>query len=367
MSHGPPCDAHWLDATALAALSDSEWADLANNASTPNPFYEHWYLRPALTHLAGDTIVRVLTVRIAGQLIALAPFVRARRYGRMPLANTQNWLHYHCFFGAPLVRSGFETAFWQSCFSAIDGVPWRGNFLHLVGLEPGSALLSALQATRRTDVVHRETRALLASALAPGAYYEHSVRKKKRKEIDRLRNRLRETGPIAFARLSQDAPVGDWTRDFLALEASGWKGRAGTALAAASDTRTFLTDAISGAHDAGRLEMIRMTVGERTVAMLINFLTPPGSFAFKIAYDESFARYSPGVMVQIENLALLDRTDIDWMDSCAVEDHPMINGLWMERRAIVRVTVPLSGKRRSAMFHAARTAEDVAARLRGRR
>jgi hypothetical protein len=55
------------------------------------------------------------------------------------------------------------------------------------------------------------------------------------------------------------------------------------------------------------------------------------------------------------------------MDSCAVEDHPMINSLWGERRGIVRVTVPLSGFRRRAEFRLCRALEDASAALRRKR
>ncbi len=95
--------------------------------------------------------------------------------------------------------------------------------------------------------------------------------------------------------------------------------------------------------------------------MLVNFLTPPGSFSFKIAHDEAFARFSPGVLIQLANLDILGRGDIDWMDSCAAENHSMIDHLWAERRSIVRVTVPLSGLRRRATYHVCRTLEQASA------
>jgi CelD/BcsL family acetyltransferase involved in cellulose biosynthesis len=101
--------------------------------------------------------------------------------------------------------------------------------------------------------------------------------------------------------------------------------------------------------------------------MLVNFITAPGGYAFKIAFDEDYARFSPGVLIKIENLKLLDRTDIAWMDSCASEDHPMINSLWAERRHIVRMTVPLAGGVRRATFHTARALERASAVVRGKR
>jgi hypothetical protein len=109
---------------------------------------------------------------------------------------------------------------------------------------------------------------------------------------------------------------------------------------------------------------LRIDVDGAPVAMLVNFLTAPGSFSFKIAFDEAYARFSPGVLIQIANLDILDRSDIAWMDSCAVENHSMINSLWGERRTLVRLTVPLAGPRRRLTFALCRLAERLAARVR---
>jgi hypothetical protein len=79
---------------------------------------------------------------------------------------------------------------------------------------------------------------------------------------------------------------------------------------------------------------------------------------FKTAYDESYARFSPGLLLQIENLDMLERPGLDWMDSCAAENHPMIDNLWTERRDIVRVTVRLAGLRRGLAYAGCRGAEE---------
>ena len=77
--------------------------------------------------------------------------------------------------------------------------------------------------------------------------------------------------------------------------------------------------------------------------MLANFLTAPGAFSYKTAFDEDYARFSPGVLLQRENLALLERDGIDWVDSCAAQDHPMIDHFWRERRVIQRRSIGIAG------------------------
>ena len=84
--------------------------------------------------------------------------------------------------------------------------------------------------------------------------------------------------------------------------------------------------------------------------MLATFLTPPGAYSYKTAFDEEYARFSPGVLLQRENLAVLDRPDIVWSDSCAAADHPMIDRIWREKRGVGRLSIAIGGILRRAAF-----------------
>jgi CelD/BcsL family acetyltransferase involved in cellulose biosynthesis len=363
----PRADSFHTEVVPLSAIPDgwdAPWAVLASRASEANSFAESWFLRASAAHIAHPESARVIAVWQGPDLLGVMPLVLAPRYGRIPVAHVENWLHFHAFLGTPLVRAGRETAFWTGVLEELDGADWAPAFLHINGLVENGPIHNALAAARRADIVLRSERALLESELSPTAYYETHVRKKKRKEIGRLKSRLAELGPVSCGRLSADDDIALWINDFLALEASGWKGRAGSALGADDSTRRFFTDAVSAAHASKKLEILRLSVGDKPIAMLVNFLAVPGSFSFKIAFDEDYSRFSPGVLIQLENLAILDRPDIAWMDSCAVSDHSMINSLWAERRSIVRVTVPLKGRRRRALFTASRSLEKASAIVR---
>ena len=359
---GPFCE----PSPALAAA----WDALAANAAEANVFAERWFVMPAIRHLpTGPDAYRLEVWAEEGastRLIALMPLALSRRYGRFPVRHVTNWRHYQSFLGTPLIAAGREKDAWRAILDALDRLPWARNFLHIDGLvEDGPVHRGLIAAAgRHCDTVYRSERALLDSPLSPTDYYERTVRKKKRKELKRLAARLAELGKVEVRRLAAADEVGPWTDAFLALERSGWKGSSGAALANAPETEGFFREAVQGAHAVGRLEMLRLDLDGRPIAMLVNFLAPPGSFSFKIAFDENYARFSPGVLIQIENYAILARQDIAWMDSCAVENHPMINSLWAERRAIVRVTVPFGAPRKAVLFHLCRMAERAAALLR---
>lgn len=345
------------------------WDRLTAEAAEPNVFAERWFVMAAFRHLriGGEPYLLQIWEEdgTSARLIALLPLVISSRYGRLPVHHVTNWRHYQSFLGTPLMAAGRELEAWQAVLDALGRMRWARNFLHVEGLvENGPVHRGLMDVGRPCDTVHRIERAMLASPLSPEAYYERTVRKKKRKELKRLSTRLAELGEVQVHRLAASEELTPWIDAFLALERSGWKGRDGAALANTPQTEAFFREAIEGARAAGRLEMLRLDCGGRPIAMLVNFLAAPGSFSFKIAFDEDYARFSPGVLIQIENYRILERPEIAWMDSCAVQDHPMINSLWAERRAIVRVTTPLGAGRGRALFHLCRTAEKAAALLR---
>lgn len=352
---------------AESEIVPAEWQELAAEASEPNAYAEPWFVLPALAHLRGEGEVRVVESRDgSGRLDGVMLLCLSNRYGRMPVRHVSNWWHFQCFMGTPLIRRNREAAFCKAVLELLDGSDWAKGFLTVAGLLEGGCVHTALQdCGRPCPTVLRNERAALASDLNAEAYLEAYVRQKKRKELRRLANRLAETGAVSFATLDRADQLEPWCDAFLQLEASGWKGERGSAFANTPATEAFFREVVTGAFAAGRLDFQRLDLDGRAIGMLVNFRTPPGSWSFKIAYDETLARFSPGVMIELENMKrVLADPDVDWMDSCAVENHPMIDKLWAERRAIVQVTVPLAGFRRRATYSLCRSAERASAAVR---
>lgn len=344
-----------LDPASLDAAFVSSWRRLADTASEPNVFHAPEFLVPAIAHCDGLRRARIIALQDDGQLCGLMPIAHEAYYGRWPVPHSQNWRHPNCFLGTPLIRPGHERAFWQTLLADLDRNPRAGLFLHLHGIATDGPVFAALQQLcaeqrRPCDIVLAEERAMLATDLPGPAYYEQVVRKKKRKELGRLRNRLAEMGDVQTVQGCDTAGLDAWLDEFLALEQSGWKGRNGSALADMAETRGLFLAASHQAHAAGKLHLIAMRLDGRPIAMLINFLSPPGGFSFKTAFAEDFARFSPGVLLQIDNLGILADQGLAWMDSCAAEGHPMIDSLWAERRHVGRVSVGLKGYVRPALF-----------------
>jgi CelD/BcsL family acetyltransferase involved in cellulose biosynthesis len=361
-----PAEARILARPLAEAIDglEAEWAELAQIASEPNAFAEHWFVAASLRTLAKGRDIKLLEARRGDALIGILLVETHRGYARLPVGIVQNWAHDQMFLYTPLVAAGEERAFWAAVLAVLDEADWAPGLLHLRGLTENGPVHRGLAEARHGVTVHREVRAFLESDLSPDAYYEQAVRQKKRKEIRRLRNRLAELGEIRASTLDDVADLDAWCSTYLALEKAGWKGEAGSTLAGSPETEAFLRETLRAGWTAGRLQFLRLDVDDTCIAMLVNFLTPPGSFSFKTVFDEDYARFSPGVLIQLENLKILDDPRIAWMDSCAAEDHPMIDSLWTERRAIVRVSVPLKGVRRRAVYALCTTLERLSASVR---
>ncbi|MFM5916363.1 MAG: GNAT family N-acetyltransferase [Novosphingobium sp.] len=331
------------------------WDGLSACAAEPNPFYESWYLLPALRAFDPEGRIKILRFAAGGDLAGLLPIQTSRRYYNWPVPHLSTWVHPNCFLGAPLVARGLEREFLRALLAWADANATGSLFLHLAQLPLSGPLYEALQTVlaeqnRHAALVHREERAMLASNLSPEAYFEASLSGKKRKELRRQFNRLAELGEVNLTRTQSEEHLPRWIEDFLALEHSGWKGTQGSALASHQSTTLLFKGALSGAASRGKLERLTLSLDNEPIAMLANFLTPPGAFSYKTAFDERYARFSPGVLVQRENLALLGNPAIEWCDSCASADHPMIDHIWRERRAIGRFSIAIGGKLRRTAF-----------------
>lgn len=341
------------------AMSDpafiAAWERLVRHAAEPNPFYEPWFLLPSLKQWGADGRVMTKAWFHQGRLSGLLPVMRSAEYYGHIVTHAKGWLHPNAFCGAPLIAAGHEDAFWRDLLAHFDGHARRALFWHLPKLPSDGPVNAALErvlaaSNRPHYIVAEENRALLTGMATAGAYLETSMSAKKRKELRRQHNRLAEEGALTFERVEGDAGLVDWTAEFLTLEAAGWKGAGGSALASGPDTRALFEQSLAGAAAAGRLERLALRLDGRAIAMLVNFITPPGAYSFKTAFDEGYARFSPGMLLQLENLALLERPDVQWADSCAVEGHPMIERLWRDKRRMVSRNIAIGGPLRRACF-----------------
>jgi hypothetical protein len=337
------------DVPSAAASLASDWDDLAVNASDPNVFFERWFLGPAVSAFGqGRNIQLAMVYRgstrkdVAPGLVGLFPVEVMPRRGL--LSKTLRLFHHeYAFLLTPLIREGHAVETWQAFLQWADSRSGC-DLVELPLIRGEGAVARAL-----ADVLYRRSAPSLISVIHPRALLRRSpsaedslaaaLTAKQRHEYARQSRRLAEQGAVDYRRL-ETADAAEWIQQFIELESRGWKGEAGTSLADNATARQFFMDSLSEAAARSKLQAIGLWHAGRPIALKLNLLAGAGSFAFKIAYDEAFHKFSPGVLLELENVRVFhEHCDAAWMDSCASPNHPMINRIWRNRALIQHVLV----------------------------
>jgi CelD/BcsL family acetyltransferase involved in cellulose biosynthesis len=330
----------WLDLTQLDAIID-DWRDLVARTLVPNAFYEPAFAlaaAPAFGHGAGALLV--WSGSLPRKLLGLFPArIVKRRYG-LKLLLLVGWTHPYAPLGTPLVdREAAEPviAAWLAHLAENTALPGLVLLPFLPEHGPFAAALEAI--LRRTQMPSAEfnphTRALLAPNGTRSDYLEHALGGRKYRELRRTVRRLGEAGTLSYTTVTEPAAVSAALEDFLALEASGWKGEAGTAAACDETLVDFVKAAVAGLAGEHKVAIDRLILDGQPAAVGITLHSGDTAWFWKIAYDETLARHSPGVaLISLVTERLAADTTIVCADSCATADHAVINRTWSERLAL---------------------------------
>jgi len=225
----------------------------------------------------------------------------SRRFGPHAPVATTRWGEFF-FSGLPLVRAGREKEVLRSFLEDASSV--GAVELATVPLE-GPVARAALRLAQendgtRAEIMARWKRAALNATRDPEEWWRQDVSPGGRRKWTRLRRRMEREGKVRFHALRPGEDPTPWLTAFLKLEASGWKGRAGTAIACNASLQRFVTDTVRTHAADGRLRFWRLDMDDRPVASLFGFLAGSTLWLGKIAYDEKLARHSPGALLMIE-------------------------------------------------------------------
>jgi hypothetical protein len=342
-----------------------DWRELAERAIEPNPFYEPGFVLPAARWIAGDH-VGLLIAEDANGWAACLPVRRGWRWGKLPLRSIAGWRHLYSYLGTPLVRGERPLRALEALIGRADEdrssvalvFDWLGQ-----GGPVGSALADVLDGRPGNAVTCDAFDRPVLRRRAEPTYLEEALSARRRKELRRLERRLVEQlgAPLRIVDRCDETAARD---DFVRLEAAGWKGRAGTAIASSDSHRRFFEETCAAFADAGRLQLLALEGGGRTVAMQWNLLAADAIFCLKVAYDEDLASCSPGAQLEVRAVeAFHHRIEVNWIDSCTTPDNELINRLWPDRRRIASVVVA----RASLVGRSALAGVRSAASLRDRR
>jgi CelD/BcsL family acetyltransferase involved in cellulose biosynthesis len=333
----PSFQVEWRGLAALEPIA-SEWRALAARAIEPNVFYAPAFAlaaAPVFGADAGAMLVRTAGGRLAGLFPARAPRWRGAFHSMVV-----GWTHPFAPLGTPLVDRDEPEAVIAAWLDHLGRDPALPARLLLPLIPERGAFAQALDAVlaregRRSAAFGRHERALLAPGAERKGYLERAISNVKRKKLRRQRRQLEDVAPLTFATTSDVASLEAALQDFLVLEASGWKGLAGTAIVNDPAIKHFVQSAVRGLAVDGQVRIDRLLFNGTAVAAAMTLASGDTAWCWKIAYNEALARSSPGVQLTCDLTdSLLAEPQPLRVDSCASAGHPMIDHIWRERLAL---------------------------------
>ena len=326
--------------TGLEAMTEiaPSWENMAAAALEPNPFYEPWMLLPALELFGLGRGFRLITVWNGERLDAVLPMERKRAFKGLPLPALESYGHRHCLLSTPLVRAEGAAETLAALIESLRADVSVAGFKYIPSEGP---FCRALMATGvRCLALDGYSRPVLRRARDGTAYINEFISGKDRQELRRRERRLREQGTLKRIALAADDDVGRWIEEFLRLEAAGWKGREGTAMNCSDANRRFLTETFHAAHQRRRLHIVGLDLDGKPIARCTAFIAGEGSYAFKPAYDEAYAKFSPGIVAEVARIRdLHELPGVRWMDSFTDADNSVMGRLWKDRLTVQSVAL----------------------------
>ena len=327
-----------------------EWNRLTGRALEPSPSSESWMLVPSLRYICKDPNVKVVLMYrqkspSEPSLIAVFPVQVHARFKGLPIRLLSIWNHPYSLFPAPVVDREFAHDSLRALLN------WnRSNFgsrslLMLPELRSGSAFFEILADIIRKDdlqsyVTNMHTRAFFRPRYGAQEYLDSIGTAHHQKEFRRQERHLSELGELTYVEYQPSDDLTQWVGDFISLEMTGWKGKEGTAFGCNEEHSAWLHSVVAEAQQRKELMFLALKLMGKPIAMKLNFLAPPGGYTFKIAFDESYSKYSPGALLELENIRRLhNRPNIRWMDSLAVAGHSLMNRVWIDQEAVMTTLV----------------------------
>lgn len=341
-----------------------ELSHLANRSIEPNVFFNPRFLAPAMPRLE-DREVRLAVIRDGSEahsrLRLLVPYTIERPTPVVGVPVLRTWSSPYSPLGTPLVDRDSPVEYLEDLLSMLGrrhlGMPQVFVFpdIMLDGVFATSLRLLAQGTNLPLATLPQPDRVFLESPLEGDAYLQERLSSHHRGEFRRQWRRLGDEGSVDYDIARNRDEVRLAAETFLMLEAGGWKGEAGTALATDRYRAAFFRESMDRLAAADMVRIHTLSAGGKAVASLIILIEAGVAHAWKIAFDEAYSRYSPGMLLMAEaTRKLLDDPNVIATDSCADANHAMISRLWGERRRMGTLVVGLSAAAERQTRQAAR-------------
>jgi CelD/BcsL family acetyltransferase involved in cellulose biosynthesis len=281
--------------SAFAELSDT-WDDLVRAMPRPSPFLLHAWLLEWFRHYGGASELAVQAVFRDGTLVGAFPLVHKRRRGLRVarfLGGEQSSL-------ADLLLAPSEDE--TTGAALIERASAEHDFAELFGLG-GDSRLARTAAPERLHLFKRADGPVLELTGDWDALFQAKVSGKRRSKYRRHQRQLEERGAVEFSLARSREELESALADAFRLHALRWEGLQDGSGFATPTGVSFHRAALGVLADQDVVRLMTMRFAGRAIAFAQAFSLAGRLYGYRMAFDPSFARYSPGLLTLLELIA----------------------------------------------------------------
>ena len=159
-------------------------------------------------------------------------------------------------------------------------------------------LMSEVRSHRRLHVVEPwQTSPILDTT---GSFEQYRAERKSRwREIERRRRKLRREYRVEEKLIESPLDLERELASGFEVEASGWKGRAGTAIASLPETARFYRGVAAYLQRHDELRLSTLSADGRVIAFDLGLVHNGRYYLLKTGFEESWRRFAPGLALRL--------------------------------------------------------------------
>jgi len=277
------------------------WNEALGKGPRDEPMLRHEWLRAWIENFAPSLPLRTFVARAGREIVAAVPLIEMReRSADTCLLSMTTWqapANDHSQRGGVLLGRGGEEGL-RLIWETLRATPgW--DRLRLRDLPDGAPEWQLRGWAEQSGHPCGSWVSLRSPYLPlPESYeaVEKALDGKFRQNLRRRRRRLAEQGEVKYVLIDgKDREALDTAlADLFEIEAGGWKGRDGTAIAQRPELVGFYTQIARDAARRGALAVGTVLLKGKPIAAHLSIVHGRRHFLIKIGYDESLHEHSPG-------------------------------------------------------------------------
>jgi CelD/BcsL family acetyltransferase involved in cellulose biosynthesis len=289
-----PDGIEWIgDEAGLNALAEP-WETLADRERLP--FLRHRWFSEWWAAFGAGWQLQICALWERNELAALFPLCGRR--GRLDaLANVHSPIFHPFGRDERAVAAVVDAAVRASADEILlEALPENGSVT--------ARVVSAARAAGRITRLEPQHVSPIVDVDGTFEAYRERLASRARGDLARRRRKMEREHETAFALVEAPVDLEPALDGGFAVEASGWKGAAGTAIVSRPDTEGFYRGIARAFHAADKLRLCTLRLDGRLAAFDLCLLDGNRLWLLKDGYDESFARLAPGLVLR---LAVIER------------------------------------------------------------